>query len=828
MKKIASILKLLLVVSLLIGGIGSDVVLADSYETDSINVVGANASNQIELGTIGADGKNVAATNRARTVVSYKTSEKAFSVDVSKAAGSRYAVLGFDAGGKKIADSGWQTGKTYTLGKDVASYRLLFSYSDNRSLSSADTLKFENCLTLSTVQNSSSVIEVGTVGADGKNVAATNRARTVVSYKTSEKTFSVDVSKAAGSRYAVLGFDASGKKIVDSGWQTGKTYTLGKDVASYRLLFSYSDNRSLSSADTLKFENCLTLSTVQNSSSVIEVGTVGADGKNVAATNRARTVVSYKTSEKTFSVDVSKAAGSRYAVLGFDASGKKIVDSGWQTGKTYALGKDVASYRLLFSYSDNRNLSSADTLKFENCLTLSTVQNSSSVIEVGTVGADGKNVAATNRARTVVSYKTSEKTFSVDVSKAAGSRYAVLGFDASGKKIVDSGWQTGKTYALGKDVASYRLLFSYSDNRNLSSADTLKFENCLTLSTVQNSSSVIEVGTVGADGKNVAATNRARTVVSYKTSEKTFSVDVSKAAGSRYAVLGFDASGKKIVDSGWQTGKTYALGKDVASYRLLFSYSDNRNLSSADTLKFENCLTLSTVQNSSSVIEVGTVGADGKNVAATNRARTVVSYKTSEKTFSVDVSKAAGSRYAVLGFDASGKKIVDSGWQTGKTYALGKDVASYRLLFSYSDNRNLSSADTLKFENCLTLSTVQNSSSVIEVGTVGADGKNVAATNRARTVVSYKTSEKTFSVDVSKAAGSRYAVLGFDASGKKIVDSGWQTGKTYTLGKDVASYRLLFSYSDNRSLSSADTLVFEKCLSIIPASARDDWELPIM
>lgn len=73
-----------------------------------------------------------------------------------------------------------------------------------------------------------------------------------------------------------------------------------------------------------------------------------------------------------------------------------------------------------------------------------------------------------------------------------------------------------------------------------------------------------------------------------------------------------------------------------------------------------------------------------------------------------------------------------------------------------------------------------------------------------------------------------YSVLGFDAGGKKIVDSGWQTGKTYTLGKDVTSYRLLFSYSDNRSLSSADTLVFEKCLSIIPASARDDWELPIM
>ena len=234
------------------------------------------------------------------------------------------------------------------------------------------------------------------------------------------------------------------------------------------------------------------------------------------------------------------------------------MDSGWQTGKTYALGKDVVSYRLLFSYSDNRNLSSADTLKFENCLTLSTVQNSSSVIELGTVGADGKNVAATNRARTVGTYKTSEKAFSVDVSKATGSRYSVLGFDAGGKKIVDSGWQTGKTYALGKDVVSYRLLFSYSDNRNLSSADTLKFENCLTLSTVQNSSSVIEVGTVGADGKNVAATNRPEQWVSTRHQRRRS--NVSKATGSRYSVLGFDAkedSGFRLADR-----KTYALGKD--------------------------------------------------------------------------------------------------------------------------------------------------------------------------------------------------------------------------------------------------------------------------
>lgn len=49
----------------------------------------------------------------------------------------------------------------------------------------------------------------------------------------------------------------------------------------------------------------------------------------------------------------------------------------------------------------------------------------------------------------------------------------------------------------------------------------------------------------------------------------------------------------------------------------------------------------------------------------------------------IQLSKATGSRYSVLGFDAGGKKIVDSGWQTGKTYALGKDVvAVYTKVFS--------------------------------------------------------------------------------------------------------------------------------------------------
>ena len=102
------------------------------------------------------------------------------------------------------------------------------------------------------------------------------------------------------------------------------------------------------------------------------------------------------------------------------------------------------------------------------------------------------------------------------------------------------------------------------------------------------------------------------------------------------------------------------------------------------------------------------------------------------------------------------------------------------------------------------------------------------SSNRARTVNSYKVSEKKFKFESSKTAGMRYAVVGFDANGKRVFDSGWQTGATYTLGKDVVSYRLLFSYTDNRTMTVEDTLKIEKSLSIIPASAIDDWELPIM
>ena len=341
-------------------------------------------------------------------------------------------------------------------------------------------------------------------------------------------------------------------------------------------------------------------------------------------------------------------------------------------------------------------------------------------------------------------------------------------------------------------------------------------------------SKIVELGSFGSNGKNISSSNRARTKNIYKTSEQAFKFESSKAAGMRYAVVGFDANGKRVLDSGWQTGATYTLGKEVVSYRLLFSYTDNRTMTSADTLKIESSITFSAVETKSSVIEVGSFGTDGKNTVSSNRARTVNSYKVSEKTFKFESSKAAGMRYAVVGFDANGKRVLDSGWQTGATYTLGKEVVSYRLLFSYTDNRTMTSADTLKIESSITFSAVETKSSVIEVGSFGTDGKNTVSSNRARTVNSYKVSEKKFKFESSKTAGMRYAVVGFDANGKRVFDSGWQTGATYTLGKDVVSYRLLFSYTDNRTMTVEDTLKIEKSLSIIPASAIDDWELPIM
>ncbi|MFR7919609.1 MAG: hypothetical protein ACLU4L_09660, partial [Anaerostipes sp.] len=199
MKKCTIFLKSLLVICLVCMSIGCTMVSASD--------LGLANSKIVELGSFGSNGKNISSSNRARTKNIYKTSEQAFKFESSKAAGMRYAVVGFDANGKRVLDSGWQTGATYTLGKEVVSYRLLFSYTDNRTMTSADTLKIESSITFSAVETKSSVIEVGSFGTDGKNTVSSNRARTVNSYKVSEKTFKFESSKAAGMRYAVVGFD---------------------------------------------------------------------------------------------------------------------------------------------------------------------------------------------------------------------------------------------------------------------------------------------------------------------------------------------------------------------------------------------------------------------------------------------------------------------------------------------------------------------------------------------------------------------------------------------------------------------------------------------
>ena len=241
MKKCTIFLKSFLVICLVCMSIGCTMVSASD--------LGLANSKIVELGSFGSNGENISSSNRARTKNIYKTSEQAFKFERSKAAGMRYAVVGFDANGKRVLDSGWQTGATYTLGKEVVSYRLLFSYTDNRTMTSADTLKIESSITFSAVETKRSVIEVGSFGTDGKNTVSSNRARTVNSYKVSEKTFKFESSKAAGMRYAVVGFDANGKRVLDSGWQTGATYTLGKE--QYKGLTIIEDGSFVFSKDKL-------------------------------------------------------------------------------------------------------------------------------------------------------------------------------------------------------------------------------------------------------------------------------------------------------------------------------------------------------------------------------------------------------------------------------------------------------------------------------------------------------------------------------------------------------------------------------------------------
>ena len=102
MKKCTIFLKSLLVICLVCMSIGCTMVSASD--------LGLANSKIVELGSFGSNGKNISSSNRARTKNIYKTSEQAFKFESSKAAGMRYAVVGFDANGKRVLDSGWQTG----------------------------------------------------------------------------------------------------------------------------------------------------------------------------------------------------------------------------------------------------------------------------------------------------------------------------------------------------------------------------------------------------------------------------------------------------------------------------------------------------------------------------------------------------------------------------------------------------------------------------------------------------------------------------------------------------------------------------------------------
>ena len=96
----------------------------------------------------------------------------------------------------------------------------------------------------------------------------------------------------------------------------------------------------------------------------------------------------------------------------------------------------------------------------------------------------------------------------------------------------------------------------------------------------------------------------------------------------------------------------------------------------------------------------------------------------------------------------TGKKILDTGWKT-ENYEIPENVVSYRILMSYTDNRTLTDSDAIKFEKCITFTTLQKKSEIFEVGSLSNAGTNMVSTNRIRSINSYKTDETGIEFDGS-------------------------------------------------------------------------------
>ena len=733
----------------------------------SIHAASYDDTVSLYVGALGAS--NGAETTTSTRIKSDRLciAESDVNIELS-AVNAKYAFFCYDADNQYLGWSGWITASTFdvdgeakVLYADTRFVRLMFSYSDGRTITKADIEEIDGCVSCQRLSEEAPetptvVMTKGTLNSKtGLEVASATNGRTE-----RLKLENQNIAITLGSlevKYSVFYYDELGQYLSWSGWRTDAQLELSSEnavenAASVRILFAFKDSRTVTQSEAASLASCIQLADTtapseeedENRLSVTlrKGALVGATGKDYAMTTRASTE---KLDLTTNNISVKLGERNvRYAVFAYDAQGGYLGWTSWYTDAVREISRSdlpagTVYVRIMLAYGDNRELGSEELDDLSDCVFMyakETEEQEEKVREPVTlkkgalVGSTGKDYAMDTRAATE-KLDITAKDITVKVG-TLNAKFAVFSYDAQGGYLGWTSWYTNARFEivredLPEETVYVRITFAYGDNREIGSTELNELAGCVIVYAKANSGGeekpsepvTLKVGTlVGSTGKDYAMNTRATTeridITAKDTTVKTGTLN------AKYAVFCYDAGGGYLGWTSWYTDIRREINPadlpDGSVYvRITFAYADNRQIGITQLNELSECVLVYAKETGEEEEEERTrepvtlqtgalVGASGKDYPMTTRVSTGKLDVTTK-----DISVRIGTlnvKYAVFSYDAQGNYLGWSNWITDikreiNPLYLRDDTVQIRIMLSYGDNREVGSTELAELSDCV-------------------------------------------------------------------------------------------------------------------------------
>ncbi|MBR3469116.1 MAG: InlB B-repeat-containing protein [Lachnospiraceae bacterium] len=473
-------------------------------------------------------------------------------------------------------------------------------------------------------------------------------------------------------------------------------------------------------------------------------------------------------------VDVTPASYVKYAVYCYDANEAFIGWTNWVTNGSYQVLNGTKYIRILFGYTDNRNIGDSELAELESMFTIRELDK----LIPGTLStSNGQEANYPTRCHTEM-YDLQE--CSVTVTPESGVKYAVFSYGETGAYLGWSNWLTTGDYQVKNGARYIRILFGYTDNRNIGDAELVELAGMVSVG-----DAVIEV-------------------VSISLNASALELLVGELTEIGVEVEPEDASDKEII---WSSSDEDVV---TVSDGVVFAVAPGTAVITAET---SNGLTATcpvrviSQQQAAIMMTVGTLNtSNGGEANYASRCRTGM---LDISQYIVDVTPASYAKYAVFCYDANENFLGWTSWVSG-TYQAKSGTQYIRILFGYTDNRNIAQEDLYDFEGMISISEPEE----LIPGTIStSNGLENNYPGRCHTVM-YDLTE--CSVTVTPVSGMKYAVFCYDANEAYLGWSNWLATSEYQTKNGTRFIKILFKYDDNRNMGATELAELARLVKVGP------------